>query len=47
LTETEIEEFCRDNLTAYKCPKQIEFRTELPKSNIGKILKRKLKEEQK
>lgn len=44
LTEIEIEEFCRENLTAYKCPKEIEFRTELPKSNIGKILRRKLKE---
>lgn len=45
LTETEVQEFCRENLTAYKCPKQIEFRSELPKTNVGKILRRKLKEE--
>ena len=45
LNESEIRAFCRENLTAYKCPKQIEFRTELPKSNVGKILRRKLKDE--
>ena len=46
LTESELEAYCRENLTAYKCPKQIEFRTELPKTNVGKILRRKLKEEE-
>jgi len=46
LTEQEVMAYCRENLTAYKCPKQIEFRTELPKTNVGKILRRKLKEEE-
>jgi long-chain acyl-CoA synthetase len=45
LTEEEIVSYCRENLTGYKCPKQVEFRTELPKSNIGKILRKNLKEE--
>jgi long-chain acyl-CoA synthetase len=45
LTEEEIRAFCRENLTGYKCPKEVEFRTELPKTNVGKILRRKLKEE--
>jgi long-chain acyl-CoA synthetase len=45
LTEEEIKAFCRENLTGYKCPKEVEFRTELPKTNVGKILRRKLKEE--
>ena len=44
LTENDIKEFCKENLTAYKVPKFIEFREELPKSNIGKILRRLLKE---
>jgi long-chain acyl-CoA synthetase len=44
LTEAELMEFCRQNLTGYKKPKDIEFRTELPKSNIGKILRRALRE---
>ena len=34
---------CRENLTAYKCPKYIEFRTELPKTPIGKVLRRALR----
>lgn len=37
--------FCRESLTAYKVPKIIEFRNELPKTNVGKILRRALKEE--
>ncbi len=45
LTEEEIRAFCRENLTGYKCPKEVEFRNELPKTNVGKILRRKLKEE--
>jgi len=45
LTEKEIRDYCRENLTGYKCPKQIEFRSELPKTNVGKILRRKLKED--
>ncbi len=45
LTEEEIFEHCKENLTNYKRPRYIEFRDELPKSNVGKILRRKLKEE--
>ena len=44
LTEDELKEHCRDNLTAYKCPKYIEFIDDLPKSNVGKVLRRILKE---
>jgi long-chain acyl-CoA synthetase len=44
LTTEAIMVYCRENLTAYKCPKHIEFRTELPKTNVGKILRRALKE---
>ncbi|OIN60104.1 AMP-binding protein [Arsenicibacter rosenii] len=46
LNEDQIKAYCRENLTAYKVPKQIEFRTELPKSNVGKILRRPLREEE-
>ena len=42
LTEDEIKDFCKDKLTNYKHPKIIVFRDELPKSNVGKILRRKL-----
>lgn len=42
LTEEEITEFCKGKLTNYKLPKKIVFRDELPKSNVGKILRRKL-----
>lgn len=45
LTESAVRAFCRENLTAYKVPKTVEFRTELPKSNIGKILRRELRDE--
>ncbi len=45
LSEKELIEYCRENLTGYKVPKQIEFRKELPKTNVGKILRRALKEE--
>jgi long-chain acyl-CoA synthetase len=44
LTEETIRAFCRENLTPYKCPKQIEFRDELPKTNVGKILRRELRD---
>ncbi len=44
LTEKEVIDFCRSELTSYKVPRQIEFRTELPKSNVGKILRRELRE---
>ena len=42
LTEEEVIEFCRTKLTNYKVPKNISFRDELPKSNVGKILRRLL-----
>ncbi|MFM7194040.1 MAG: AMP-binding protein [Bacteroidota bacterium] len=44
LTEQEVKDFCHQNLTNYKVPKFVAFRTELPKSNVGKILRRELKE---
>ena len=44
LTTEEVIEFCHTNLTKYKVPKHVEFKTELPKSNVGKILRRELKE---
>jgi long-chain acyl-CoA synthetase len=43
LTEDDVAKFCRQNLTGYKIPKYIEFRDELPKSNVGKILRRELR----
>jgi long-chain acyl-CoA synthetase len=46
LTEKELIEHCRSGLTGYKVPKSVEFRKELPKTNVGKILRRKLREEQ-
>jgi long-chain acyl-CoA synthetase len=45
LSKEELINFCRQNMTAYKVPKQVEFRDELPKSNVGKILRRILREE--
>ena len=44
-TADEIIAFCREKLATYKVPKTVEFRTDLPKSLVGKILKRKLVEE--
>jgi len=46
LTEASITAYCRENLTGYKVPKKIEFRTELPKSNVGKILRKPLRDEE-
>ena len=43
LREEDVARFCHDNLTGYKRPKHIEFRDELPKSNVGKILRRALR----
>lgn len=43
LTEEEVLEFCKEELTGYKRPKAVEFRDELPKSNVGKILRRELR----
>lgn len=45
LKEKELLEYCREGLTGYKVPKEIEFRDELPKTNVGKILRRALREE--
>jgi long-chain acyl-CoA synthetase len=45
LTGEELREFCRNELTAYKVPKFVEFRAELPKSNVGKILRRELRDQ--
>ena len=44
LTEEAVIAFCREHLTAYKVPKQVEFRDELPKTNVGKILRRELRD---
>lgn len=43
LTESELLSFCKENLTNYKLPRYIEFRDELPKSNVGKILRKDLR----
>jgi long-chain acyl-CoA synthetase len=44
LSSEEVREFCRRSLTAYKVPKLVEFRQELPKTNVGKILRRELRD---
>jgi len=46
LTEEELKAYCHENLTNYKVPRFFEFRKELPKTNVGKILRRALKEEE-
>jgi len=46
-TDEEIIAFCRENLAPYKVPKFVEFRTDLPKTMVGKILRRVLVEEDK
>lgn len=45
LTKDELIEHCRSELTGYKIPKEVEFRDDLPKSNVGKILRRKLRDD--
>ncbi len=45
VTERDVIEYCRENLTGYKRPKFVEFRDELPKTNVGKILRRALRDE--
>ena len=47
LTAEEVIKYCGTQLTGYKVPKQVEFRTELPKTNVGKILRRELRDEKK
>ena len=43
LSEEDVASYCRDNFTAYKRPRVIEFRDELPKSNVGKVLRKELR----
>ena len=45
LTPDDLRVFCRENLTAYKVPRRVEFRDSLPKTNVGKVLRRVLKDE--
>jgi long-chain acyl-CoA synthetase len=47
LTAADITKYCHEQLTNYKVPRHIEFRTELPKTNVGKILRRQLRDEKK
>jgi long-chain acyl-CoA synthetase len=47
LNEKELMDFCKEHLTGYKKPKYIEFRSDLPKTNVGKILRRELRDEKK
>ncbi|PGH37768.1 MAG: long-chain-fatty-acid--CoA ligase, partial [Candidatus Nephrothrix sp. EaCA] len=44
LTKKELLDFCQQSLTTYKVPRHIEFREEMPKSNVGKIIRRMLRE---
>jgi long-chain acyl-CoA synthetase len=45
ITEEDVVEHCRNNLTGYKIPREVEFREELPKTNVGKVLRRALRGE--
>jgi long-chain acyl-CoA synthetase len=45
LSSDDIVKYCREHLTNYKCPRDVEFRKDLPKSNVGKILRRELRDE--
>jgi len=47
LTEAQVLAHCREQLTGYKQPRHVEFRAELPKTNVGKILRRALRDEKK
>jgi long-chain acyl-CoA synthetase len=44
LTEADVLAHCRQNLTGYKMPRVVEFRTELPKTPVGKVLRRELRD---
>ena len=46
VTEADVIAYCRENLTGYKVPKEVEFRDDLPKTNVGKILRRELRDEE-
>ena len=45
LTEKALRDFCRESLTSYKVPKSVVFTDELPKTNVGKILRRELRDQ--
>jgi long-chain acyl-CoA synthetase len=47
LTVEDVMRHCREHLTGYKCPREVEFRKDLPKTNVGKILRRELRDEMK
>jgi long-chain acyl-CoA synthetase len=47
LTEAQVREYCRANLTGYKQPRIVEFRTDMPKTPVGKILRRELRDTKK
>ncbi|MBU2429495.1 MAG: AMP-binding protein, partial [Proteobacteria bacterium] len=47
VTQEEMQEFCKENMAGYKRPKFIEFRNEIPVSNVGKVLRRVLRDEEK
>jgi long-chain acyl-CoA synthetase len=46
LTSDDLRAYCKEHLAGYKVPRQIEFRSELPKSAVGKILRRELRREE-
>jgi len=46
LTEEQVIEFCKSTMAGYKVPKYVEFRDDLPKTNVGKVLRKELKAEQ-
>jgi long-chain acyl-CoA synthetase len=46
ITQQQLRAWCKENMAAYKVPRLVEFRTELPKSNVGKVLRRELRDEQ-
>ena len=45
LTEAQVVEFCKENMAGYKVPKYVEFRDQLPMTNVGKVLRKDLREE--
>uniref|UniRef100_UPI003F7E8055 AMP-binding enzyme n=1 Tax=Klebsiella pneumoniae TaxID=573 RepID=UPI003F7E8055 len=47
VTEEQLDKYCRENLASFKVPRQYEFRSELPKTAVGKILRRSLVDEEK
>ena len=44
LTEADVKAWCKERLTGYKCPKIVQFVDELPKTNVGKVLRRELRD---